>query len=70
MEDLDILKVVVYAICKALMITGEIFGYWFITSLIGTLAGNDLTEGLLIKAALVAFAWCLFSRVLISWADV
>ena len=70
MGDLELLKIVIYAICKTLMAAGEVIGYWFGVVYVYELIGKAYTGLDLIVVALIAFAWYLFSRVLISWAEV
>lgn len=61
----DLIAIIVYAICKALLLTAELFGYWFIILIGLSVCGLGVTESGLIWMAVLAIALFALNRTLI-----
>ncbi len=65
----DLIAIIVYAICKAQLLTAELFGYWFIILIWLSVCGLGVTTSGLIWITVLAVALFALNHTLIRWTE-
>ena len=66
---IDLIAIIVWALCKAQQITSELFGYWFIILIWFSVCGLGVTTSGLWWMAALSVALFALNRTLIRWTE-
>lgn len=61
--------VFVWALCKAVQVVAELFGYWFLIQVMFAVCGLGVTESGLIWVTVLAVALFALNRTLVLWTE-